>query len=189
MTQYCVASVTNKQTNLRSLIHKNISLQLQTSSFIFVFSHIRGQQCDTWVWGLRMEWLVIVFCDLRQRNFNENQVFSHAGKSANAGMWQANGPKGNVLGLCQPLRRYVLVSEAAYTSVSGPPECIGTWGLVPCHFFGRLVNPNSIIICKLWLPHRLVPTKIFDIPAALLCTPYLICTYTKSKMNGVSCWL
>ena len=97
--------------------------------FWFLFSHIRGQQCDTWVWGLRMEWLVIVFCDLRQRNFNENQVFSHAGKSANAGMWQANGPKGNVLGLCQPLRRYVLVSEAAYTSVSGPPECIGTWGV------------------------------------------------------------
>ena len=94
--------------NLRSLIHKNICLQLQTSFFLFFFSHIRGQQCDTWVWGLRMEWLVIVFCDLRQRNFNENQVFSHAGKSANAGMWQANGPKGNVLGLCQPLWRYVL---------------------------------------------------------------------------------
>ena len=141
----------------------------------FFFSHIRGQQCDTWVWGLRVEWVVIVFRDLRQRNFNENQVFSHAGKSANAGMWQANGPKGNVLGLCQPLRRYVLVSEAAYTSVSGPPECIGTWGLVPHHLFGRLV---------------FVPAKIFDLPAPLLCKPYyLICTYTKSKTNGVSCWL
>ena len=128
--------------NLRSLIHKNSCLLLKTSIFDFFFSHIRGQQCDARVWGLRVERLVIVFRDLRQRNFNENQVFSHAGKSANAGMWQANGPKGNVLGLCQPLRRYVLVSEAAYTAVSGPPECTGTWGLVPLHLFGRFVNPS-----------------------------------------------
>ena len=42
----------------------------------------------------------------------------------------------------------------------------------------------------LWPPHRLVPAKIFDLPAPLLCKPYyLICTYTKSKTNGVSCWL
>ena len=176
--------------NLRSLIHKNICLQLQTSFFKFFFQpysrtavwHL-GVRPPNGVTGHRVLWPAA-------KEFQwEPGLFSCREKRQ---CWDVTG-KWSKRKCARPLSASVkvctLVSKAAYTAFSGPPECIGTWGLVPRLFFGRLVNPNSIIIGILWPPHRLVPTKIFDIPVTLLCTPYLICTYTKSKMNGVSCWL
>ena len=66
------------------------------------------------LWSLGMECLVILFGDLWQRNFNEDQKFLTGGQGPNVGLWHANGPKRNVLSSRFSMWRYFIPWDGIY---------------------------------------------------------------------------